>query len=65
VLELDTQRGAVKGIYNAEARSYALDDVNAPGALCPADIPDALRATLSELHSSSRKKSAGDLPALF
>lgn len=49
VLGLDTQRGAVKGIYNAEAKSYALDDVNAPGYLCPADIPDALRATLFEL----------------
>jgi len=49
VLELDTQRGAVKGIYNAEAKSYALDDVNAPGYLCPADIPDALRETLFEL----------------
>jgi len=49
VLELDTQRGAVKGIYNAEAKSYALDDDNAPGYLCPADIPDALRETLFDM----------------
>lgn len=49
VLELDTQRGAVKGIYNAEAKSYALDDVNAPGYLCPADIPASLRDTLFRL----------------
>ncbi|MBN1922030.1 MAG: hypothetical protein JW892_12350 [Anaerolineae bacterium] len=49
VLELDTQRGAVKGIYNAEAKSYALDDANAPGYLCPAEIPDALRETLFDM----------------
>lgn len=49
VLELDTQRGAVKGIYNAEAKSYALDDDNAPGYLCPADIPAALRETLFDM----------------
>jgi len=49
VLELDTQRGAVKGIYNAEAKSYALDDDNAPGYLCPADIPDTLRETLFDM----------------
>ncbi len=49
VLELDTQRGAVKGIYNAEAKSYALDDANAPGYLCPADISDALRTELERL----------------
>lgn len=49
VLELDTQRGAVKGVYNAEAKSYALDDANAPGYLCPADIPAALGETLAWL----------------
>ena len=49
MLELDTQRGAVKGVYNAEAKSYALDDANAPGYLCPADIPAALGETLAWL----------------
>lgn len=49
VLEIDTQRGAVHGIYNAEAKSYALEDDAAPGYLCPADIPEALVATLQRL----------------
>ncbi|MFP4394528.1 MAG: hypothetical protein ACLFTI_04610 [Anaerolineales bacterium] len=48
-LELDTQKGAVKGVYNAEAKSYAIDDEAAPGYLCPADIPPALAATLRRL----------------
>ncbi len=48
-LELDTQKGAVKGVYNAEAKSYAIDDEAAPGYLCPAEIPPALAATLRRL----------------
>lgn len=48
-LELDTQKGAVKGLYNAEAKSYALDDANAPGYICPADISPALESELGEL----------------
>jgi len=49
VLELDTQRGAVRGVYNAQAKSYALDDDRAPGYLCPADIPPDLRDALYRL----------------
>lgn len=48
-LELDTQKGAVKDVYNAEAKSYAIDDEAAPGYLCPAEIPPALAATLRRL----------------
>ena len=49
VLEIDSQKGAVKGIYNAEAKSYAIDDALAPGYLCPADIPPELEAELHRL----------------
>jgi D-alanine-D-alanine ligase len=49
VLEIDTGRGSVRGIYNAEAKSYAIDSEAAPGYLCPADIPVALAAELSAL----------------
>ncbi len=49
VLEIDSQRGAVKGIYNTQAKSYALDDPLAPGYLCPADIPTGLEAELRRL----------------
>jgi len=49
VLEIDSQKGAVKGIYNAEAKSYAIEDELAPGYLCPADIPPELKAELHRL----------------
>ncbi len=49
VLEIDTGRGQVKGIYNTEAKSYAIDSENAPGYLCPADIPAELEAKLRPL----------------
>jgi D-alanine-D-alanine ligase len=49
VLEIDTHRGAVRGIYNAEAKSYAIEDQLAPGYLCPADIPDELAERLGKL----------------
>ncbi|MBN1874906.1 MAG: hypothetical protein JXA33_11805 [Anaerolineae bacterium] len=49
VLEIDTNRGAVRGLYNTQAKSYALDDDNAPGYLCPADIPDALITRLNTI----------------
>lgn len=49
VLEIDTHKGAVQGVYNAEAKSYAIEDAAAPGYLCPADIPPALAAQLSRL----------------
>ncbi len=49
ILEIDTGRGAVQGIYNAEAKSYNLDDALAPGYLCPADISQSLEARLKSL----------------
>ncbi len=49
VLEIDTQRGNVRGIYNAQAKSYAIDDEAAPGYLCPADITSELATTLQHL----------------
>lgn len=49
VLELDTQKGAVKGVYNAQAKSYAIDTEEAPGYLCPADIPETLARELQIL----------------
>lgn len=49
VLEIDTGRGQVRGIYNAEAKSYAITSDEAPGYLCPADIPASLAARLDEL----------------
>ncbi|MGC9522734.1 MAG: D-alanine--D-alanine ligase family protein [Anaerolineae bacterium] len=49
VLEIDTGKGAVKGIYNAEAKSYAIESESAPGYLCPADIPADLEAQLQDL----------------
>lgn len=49
VLEIDTAKGAVKGIYNAQAKSYAIEDEQAPGYLCPANIPPALTAQLNQL----------------
>jgi D-alanine-D-alanine ligase len=49
VLEIDTGRGSVRGIYNAEAKSYAIESQSAPGYLCPADIPDELAEELGKL----------------
>jgi D-alanine-D-alanine ligase len=49
VLEIDTSRGQVRGIYNAEAKSYAITSEEAPGYLCPADIPAALEERLRDL----------------
>jgi D-alanine-D-alanine ligase len=49
VLEIDTGKGAVKGIYNTQAKSYAIEDEQAPGYLCPADIPDDLQHELYRL----------------
>jgi D-alanine-D-alanine ligase len=49
VLEIDSQKGAVKGIYNTQAKSYAIEDDLAPGYLCPADITPELEAQLGNL----------------
>lgn len=49
VLEIDTGKGAVQGIYNAQAKSYAIESDEAPGYLCPADIPGELARQLQEL----------------
>ncbi len=49
VMEIDTQVGAVKGVYNTEAKSYQVNDSNAPGYRCPADISLDLKAELERL----------------
>lgn len=49
ILEIDTGRGSVRGLYNAEAKSYAIESDRAPGYLCPADIPEALATKLRTL----------------
>jgi D-alanine-D-alanine ligase len=49
VLEIDTQKGAVKGLYNTQAKSYAIEDEQAPGYICPTDIPADLDAGLKRL----------------
>jgi D-alanine-D-alanine ligase len=49
VLEIDTGKGVVQGIYNAQAKSYAIESDEAPGYLCPADIPSSLAEKLNEL----------------
>ncbi len=49
IMEIDTTKGAVKGIFNAEAKSYLPDDEQAPGYLCPANIPLDLETKLKEL----------------
>lgn len=49
VLEIDTDKGAVRGIYNAQAKSYAIESDEAPGYLCPADVPEAFADQLSRL----------------
>ncbi len=49
VLEIDTQKGEVRGIYNAEAKGYAIEAQEAPGYLCPADIPTELEVQLKAL----------------
>ncbi len=49
VLEVDASAGASGGVYNALAKSFALDDPEAPLYLCPADIPDALATELGTL----------------
>ncbi|MBN1249844.1 MAG: hypothetical protein JXC32_19435 [Anaerolineae bacterium] len=49
VLEIDTGKGVVQGIYNAQAKSYAIESDEAPGYLCPADIPGELEQHLKTL----------------
>ncbi|MBN1259344.1 MAG: hypothetical protein JXB35_01570 [Anaerolineae bacterium] len=52
-LELDTSKGVVKGVYNAQAKSYAITAAEAPGYLCPADIPPAFEAELQVLSMAA------------
>ncbi len=49
VLEIDTTKGAVKGIYNTEAKSYIPGEEQAPDYLCPADIPPELETEMKQL----------------
>jgi D-alanine-D-alanine ligase len=49
ILEIDTQKGVVRGIYNAQAKGYDIHAEEAPGYLCPADIPAELEARLRVL----------------
>lgn len=59
VLEIDTQRGSVQGIYNAQAKGYAIDDESAPGYLCPAHISPQLAATLHSYAITAFEASGG------
>lgn len=46
VLELDNKISATPGVYSHEAKSFDIGAPGAPGYLCPADIPHALRLKL-------------------
>lgn len=46
VLEIDATVGAGGGVYNSLAKSFAIEDDNAPLYLCPADISPDLEAEL-------------------
>jgi D-alanine-D-alanine ligase len=48
-LEIDANVGVGKGLYNTAAKSYKPGEEGAPLYLCPADIPAALEAEMSEL----------------
>jgi D-alanine-D-alanine ligase len=49
VLEIDARVGAGEGLYNAASKAYNPGEGGAPLYLCPADIPEALEATLKQL----------------
>ena len=49
VLEIDASRSVTPTVYGHEAKSLELDEVGAPGYLCPADIPLSLRLRLMDL----------------
>jgi D-alanine-D-alanine ligase len=49
VLEIDSQPSVSPGIYGHDAKAKEIDGAGAPAYLCPADIPESLRANLVEL----------------
>lgn len=49
VLEIDPHVGAGAGVYNAAAKSFALEAEGAPRYLCPAEIPTELEEDLGRL----------------
>jgi D-alanine-D-alanine ligase len=49
VLEIDADRSVTPGVYGYDAKSLDLDHEQAPGYLCPADIPVGLTERLVEL----------------
>jgi D-alanine-D-alanine ligase len=49
ILEIDSNKGAVRGIYNAQAKGYDIHTDEAPGYLCPADISAELEQQLKTL----------------
>lgn len=49
VLEIDSQAAVSPGVYGHDAKARDLEDEGAPGYLCPADIPESLRARLVDL----------------
>jgi D-alanine-D-alanine ligase len=49
VLEIDTSDIATEGVYGLEAKSIDIRADDAPGYLCPADIPVALHDRLCDL----------------
>jgi D-alanine-D-alanine ligase len=55
VLEIESMRSATPGIYSHEAKSKAIDEVGAPGYLCPADIDPHLALRLHHLAVKAHK----------
>lgn len=49
VLEIDTRDIATEGVYGLEAKSIDINAADAPGYLCPADIPQTLQEKLYDL----------------
>lgn len=49
VLEIDTRPSVSPGVYGHDAKDLALQAAGAPSYLCPADIPERLRAELIDI----------------
>jgi D-alanine-D-alanine ligase len=49
VLEIEASRSVTPGVYSHDAKALNPDEEGAPRYLCPADIPDSLRARLFDL----------------
>jgi D-alanine-D-alanine ligase len=47
--EIDMSRAAIPDVYNTEAKGFAPQNVGGPQFHCPADLPEALTATINAL----------------